>query len=282
MARASCSCCRLVFVGATAKSARNQLSRHRREFHVRSGALHRRREQQRARMALTRSGPSAALAATAPAFALARHLAVFITAPDFRESMYVSAVAHLVSVGCPISCIHRRRGIDFRSYIDSAGASRYPKGLACSTFLMYDFHKHFLPAATKLFDRFRDLTCVLWLEDDCRMKPGRTMAHVMDGARACEPSVGWLGYLRVGGQPRWQSHIVSVSRWSAPALKRELDTRQRQGTSPVQYLKGLDTMLRDLQAVTHKGHALVRALPESMACQTRVIGDALARGTLRV
>ena len=103
------------------------------------------------------------------------------------------------------------------------------------------------------------------------------MAHAF-----CEPSFGWLGHLRIGGQPRWQSHIVAVSRWSAPALKRELDTRQRQGTSLVQYLKGLDTMLRDLQAVTHKGHALVRALPESMACQTRVIGDALARRTLRV
>ena len=146
---------------------------------------------------------------------------------------------------------------------------------------MYDFHKHFLPAATKLFDRFRHLACVLWLEDDLRMKPGRTIVHVVDGARACEPSVGWLGYLRVGGQPRWRSHIVSVSRRSALAMKHELDARQRQRASPVQYLKGLDTLLRDFQALTRAGHPLVRALPEPIACQTRVIGDGPARGTLR-
>ena len=44
-------------------------------------------------------------------------------------------------------------------------------------------------STSKLFDRFSDLTCVLWLEGDCRMKSGRAM----DGARVLRAFV-WLAW----------------------------------------------------------------------------------------
>ena len=90
----------------------------------------------------------------------------------------------------------------------------------------------------KLFAQQRSLQFIFWAEDDCESRNQSNAKSVLEAAQAISPSAGWLGYLRVNGEPRWQSHMVSFTRWSATAMLHDLNELWSGHAAPADFSNG--------------------------------------------
>ena len=251
--------------GASKASVVNNLSRHIREHHSDSDALDRRRSQQRHRMAIERT----AIAPAMPSWV--NDTMIYITCPRHRDTLWEGALSRVCATGVPASRVVRRFGIDWNEYLRASGAGDrrqrdLPLGLKPHTFLMYDFHRHFLVACAQAFQRDDGLKVVYWVEDDISFPSGIAFRVIHDLAVAhasapAGPCLSWLGFTKQRGEARYGSHLVAVHREGISALVAHLDRLAKEGQDvgrPMSYLKGLDTFLW-------------------VACRTRASGAATSR-----
>ena len=117
----------------------------------------------------------------------------------------------------------------------------------------------------KLFAQQRSLQFIFWAEDDCGSRNQSNAKSVLEAAQAISPSAGWLGYLRVNGEPRWQSHMVSFTRWSATAMLHDLNELWSGHATPADFYMGLDTYIWELCGCSD----IIRPSPQSLVHQIR-------------
>ena len=258
--------CTFVANGSTELASRTGLARHTREQHSATGVScrTRRQEQQKQRLHMARKSQPLLLQGWAKQHRFA------VTCPLRREAMWTSTHEGLMRAGVPAACVVRRKGIDFDKYTEDPG--RRPEGLKRSTFLMWDFHKGFLPRCKFWFASEAELQFIWWVEDDCALKANVDFtalhAHALAG-RAC---LHWAGYLSKRGQPHWGTHLVAVSREGLPHLEARLSqeaAKAAEGGNSLAYLRGFDTWIRGVLAIEQGGMPLVRVLPKSVAQQRR-------------
>ena len=250
------------------------MNRHRREQHGDGGVLQRRRYQQRRRNNAER--------AIAPAEAPAdlEDALYYVTAPAHRESMWEQARDRLLAVGVPLGRIRRRHGIHWSEYeqLESDAAHwsdlrhDLPRGLQRNTFLMYDFHRRFLPACQEAFRASGGLSLVYWIEDDINFARLSRMSDINSIAASQNTCLSWLGYKRVKGKPKWGTHIMAVHRAGVDELLAVLNGKAqvaRDGGRPMSYLMGLDTWVSQMcEAKTPTGRSVAMASAKSLAQQS--------------
>jgi hypothetical protein len=135
-----------------------------------------------------------------------------------------------------------------------------------SQFLHWDFWANFLTTAKRDFAQTPALRFVFWVEDDAAFRPSGETCPADRVLQACEsnwPSATWCGYSRVGGQPRYQSHLLAVTKQSCEALRRELH-RDKVGD-----WFGLDTAIYRVAAVGFEGRELVKHPSHSLCYQVK-------------
>ena len=125
--------------------------------------------------------------------------------------------------------------------------------------------QEFLPMAVKLFAQQRSLQFIFWAEDDCGFCNQSNAKSVLEAAHAISPSAGWLGYVRVNGEPRYQSHLVSFTRWSATAMLHDLNELWSGHATPADFYMGLDTYIWELCGRSD----IIRPSPQSLVHQIR-------------
>jgi hypothetical protein len=146
------------------------------------------------------------------------------------------------------------------------GGAIPPVGLKKSQFLHWDFWANFLTTAKRDFAQTPALRFVFWVEDDAAFRPSGETCPADRVLQACEsnwPSATWCGYSRVGGQPRYQSHLLAVTKQSCEALRRELHRDQ------VGDWFGLDTAIYRVAAVGFEGRELVKHPSHSLCYQVK-------------
>lgn len=263
--------CNFKCEGSTMVIARSNLQRHLRERHGDGTALARRRQQQFARMALSR--------ACAPAEPDDRFNAMMliVTCPAHREDMWLDSRSRLLDAGVPISRIRRRFGINWPAYQRSraSGARRQrdiPIGLTRCQFLMYDFHHMFLPQCQAIFAQEPQLTVIYWIEDDIKLGHTEDFMEIHNTALGQDTCLSWLGYVRVKGKPRWGTHVLGVHREGLQDLVDHLDTKAKasqEAGKPLSYLMGLDTWVARACAVHVRARPLAQASATSLASQRK-------------
>ena len=256
--------CSFTANGSTEVAARNGLSRHMRERHraTDNDPAHRRRTQQSSRLRLARASQPMLLQGQ-----VEQHL-FFVTCPLRREDMFTSTRDRLVAAGVAVESIMRRRGIDFATVTENP--HRYPVGLKRSTFLMWDFHKNFLPSCQTWFDTRPELQFIWWVEDDCKLKPKIKVTSLHAHALAEPACLHWAGFAKVRGIAKWGTHLFALSRTGLPLVQAQLDKEESEvpeGTANLSYLMGLDTWFHKRRDIVSGELPLVRAWPESMASQ---------------
>ena len=201
--------------------------------------------------------------------------------------MFQSTREQLLSVGFSVTQIKRRFGITWSKHVlakassrqrdssqlDLIGSQRLPRALRTNTFLSWDFHKRFLPMALRAFSDQQTLQWIFWVEDDCTFKRNLNLTvakliSVCDRSRAS--GAVWLGFVSRNGVPAWGSHLIALSRQGALNLKSHLDdlgAQAMQNGKPLQYLMGLDTMMKAFCCVWMNGLPLVVTHSESLAYQ---------------
>jgi len=208
--------------------------------------------------------------------------AAWITCPRRRDDLFKMARAECLKIGFKLGDVHRRVGIDWKSYTANqmkctcdvsnkwcwCGAhTRMPPGLKKHTFLMYDFHVFFLPTAIN-FMKESGYQWVAWLEDDVKFPANRRVEEFADLALGMSPATVWAGYMKVGGKPKWQSHLLLMSLKAAERMLAELDASEAAGMSHKRgHLVGLDTWVCNCMSKMVGGQSLVRASPSSMGSQ---------------
>ena len=222
--QAKCALCVYASRASTKKAAQNNLARHVRQKHGHRDSSARDRSMKSARIQAERSFVDHG----APPL---KYL-VFITCPARLVHKWNLSIKRFAKAGFACRYVHLRHGIDFEA------PARLPSGLGRSQFLMYDVHKNFLPMAVKLFAQQRSLQFIFWAEDDCGSRNQSNAKSVLEAAQAISPSAGWLGYLRVNGEPRWQSHMVSFTRWSATAMLHDLNEQRSGHATPADFSNG--------------------------------------------
>ena len=175
-----------------------------------------------------------------------------------------------MATGLPVSRIRRRRGIDWEAHSRASGeGSRkpqdFPSGLLKHTFLMWDFHKRFLPSAQAAFAADRALKWIFWVEDDIAFARGVTWPKIVKACGANPAPLTWLAYTCVRGKPRWGSHLVALHRAGMPRLLKYLDSLEAAGSEPLAYLVGLDTFC--LRASEASAEGVGRIASKSWASQ---------------
>ena len=272
--------CTFKTFGASKKSVVNNMYRHIREQHGDGDALERRRSQQRERVAVARC----AIAPAGPP--CSSDMMAFVTCPRHRDRLWSQALGRLCATGVPASKVHRRFGIDWHEYLRASGESDrrqrdVPLGLKRHTFLMYDFHRHFLPSCEQAFQQDGELKVVYWVEDDITFPKGTAFRdiHALALGHASAPAgpcLSWLGFTKVRGKARYGSHLVAVHREGVAALKAHLDCASedgKEGGNLLSYLKGLDTFLCEGCSTRASGVAtgrlLAQASTQSMASQLK-------------
>jgi len=273
-----CRDCGYTVHGATAKICRNNLSRHIRERHGDGSALTRRRSQQARRKLAVHHGLVGCTVQPSPSCRACAGVLVYVTSPAQRDDMFNATLSELVRIGVPVAAVRRRRGFAFRAARAGnmpvghcARPTRPPEGLRLNTFLMWDFHKNFIPTALRACEGSNnDVKVVLWVEDDTRFADGIQAQDIIAAVRNAEPSFVWLGYILKAGKPHWGSHLLGFSPASLQIAKKTLDAAQAQSRSrgkPLQYLVGLDTWVRRVLTTTQDGHPVASVVSRSMACQ---------------
>lgn len=249
--QAKCALCVYVSRASTKKAAQNNLARHVRQKHGHRDSSARDRSMKSARIQAERSFVDHG----APPL---KYL-VFITCPARLVHKWNLSIKRFAKAGFACRYVHLRHGIDFEA------PARLPSGLGRSQFLMYDVHKNFLPMAVKLFAQQRSLQFIFWAEDDCGSRNQSNAKSVLEAAQAISPSAGWLGYLRVNGEPRWQSHMVSFTRWSATAMLHDLNELWSGHATPADFYMALDTYIWRLCGRSD----IIRPSPQSLVHQIR-------------
>ena len=264
------------------KSLSSARDRHRRERHLPNAGqgIANRRQQQATRQRVVRGIASGGINRDEHPNCL-----LFVTCPDYRMDHHDATFAGMIEAGFEAREVHRRRGIDFSQYLNDlqaagdgiarVGSQRLPRGLRKNTFLMFDFHRFFLPLVLSKFSEDASLEWCFWVEDDCSFA-GRD-ATIASQVLACAASLRasgacWMGYSRRKGAPRYQSHLVALSRTGAEAMAEHLDetaNAAKQAGDHLAYLEGLDTFLHKAQKTTKYGRPLVVAAPTSMARQRK-------------
>ena len=105
-----------------------------------------------------------------------------------------------------------------------------------------------------------------------RSHPGGETCPADRVLQACEsswPSATWCGYVRVQDEPRYQSHLLAVTRWSCDALRRELRPARVGGWY------GLDTAIYKVAAVEVDGRALIKCPPAPPTSLSYQVGHIL-------
>ena len=241
-------------------ACRQSLNRHLREEHSEGPHKRRRQEMQRMRLQHSRSSDDDH----------ANCLALVVS-PLHRDALYAKAVETLSDCGLPVARIRRRHGIDWLAYqrASEEGSRRpydLPRGLKRHTFLMWDFHKSFLPAVAAAFEADDDLDLVFWVEDDIKIKDGVTWTEVVAACGDNPAPLTWLAYYKVKGRPRYGTHLLAVHRDGLSALLSHLDAMEAASTDRMDYLEGLDTFCFHL---LEQDDGLVAVASQSLAEQRR-------------
>ena len=253
--------CQFVAHGCARLAARTGLARHARENHSAEAqaAKHRRQRQQARRLQLSRDHQPLLSQGDA-----GKHLFV-VTSPLRRQALFEGTRDALIAAGVPPKRIVRRGGIDFKQYLQNRG--RLPAGLRRSTFLMWDFHKQFLPKCKSLFAGQPGLKFVWWVEDDCKLKKGVDIQTLHAHALAGPACIHWAAYFKKNGQARWGSHLAAVSRAGLPHVESQMNKEAKQ--SSWSYLLGLDSWLHRGLNLERASMPLVGAWQSSVASQRR-------------
>ena len=198
--------------------------------------------------------------------------------------MWKLARAECTKIGFKVKEIRRRGGILWSEYKKNqqectcdvsskwcwCGAlTRIAPSLKKHTFLMYDFHVNFLPAAIAQMEE-AGYKWAAWMEDDVVFPAGRRVDELADVALRMSPATVWAGYMKVGGKPRWQSHLLLMSLAAAKAMLAELDACKLEETKNNHahpHLCGLDTWIRDCQFKTVDNVPIVRVSPTVLGRQ---------------
>ena len=279
--------CDFVAGGATPRTQYTTMNRHVREKHTQGGATRkkRRQETQRQRLSLRRCvGAVAAGRGLGGAQARggvgvgATSYKMYVTCPPSRNGYFTALLKRFAAAGFSISCIHRRKGIDYAQYMKAAaraaktpaakvarrfGRKEPPKGLQSSQFLHWNFWANFLPTAQAAFKQNPTLRSVFWMEDDAAFRKGGATCPadlVLEACENCWPAAAWCGYVRIGGKPTYQSHLVAVTPESCGSLRCELHAEN------VGSWCGLDTAIRNVQA---RRPELVKCPPTSLSYQIK-------------
>ena len=210
--------------------------------------------------------------------ASASRLRAYVTCPARRDALYDTTFNELLKIGFEAGQIHRRRGIDMNEYeqgnvmLKHSGSvvRRVPEGLQKHTFLLWDFHKCFLPLAAAAFDDDPNLEVIFWVEDDVKMMPGVDAGSLLDAVKQAGAAITWLAFTIVKGTPTFGTHLAGISRDGVALALRELDRLEEEFAtqgSRLKYLMGLDTFFKKSLRTSIDGTALVKAVPKSMARQ---------------
>lgn len=197
---------------------------------------------------------------------------VMVTCPDRREHLYEKTLQGLLDVGFKVDQVRRRRGVDMnlKSKCKGPKSHKLPPNLDRSTFLMWDFHKGFLPSAIAAFESDSSLQVVFWAEDDVQVGAGVDAAALKRQCLLSPSAMAWLGYVRRNGVPWYGAHLLGVTRRCSARLREHLDAMSgpnRRTSSSTSHLVSLDCWVRRMQEVTVRGKALCLAAPMSMARQ---------------
>ena len=247
--------------GSTKTSVRKGIQRHTRWSHTKGG-----KAKQEAARALNAKRMKAVRAEDAT-HAPAASYEVYITSPASREQMYDDCLGRLARAGCDVRQVRRRHGVKF-----GAPCARLPVKMRKSEFLMYDFHKKFLPMVEQRFAQSSNLKHIFWAEDDVTVKPGVLWRDILEAANNASPSAAWCGYFARNGRPTWGSHLLALTRASARAIGVYIDElvalADSEGRIRARAYQGLDSLLASLAAGKRRGSAkMVRATPKSLAGQ---------------
>ena len=254
-------------------SLKSSINRHRREVHSNTGAVERRRLQQATRLRATRTHEES--------HQVQINAKVFVTSPRHRDGLYNKCFDECLRIGFNSTQVHRRRGLELKRAIALAGKKMVvknpegpvlvPIGLRSDTFLMWDFHKNFLPTATHAFEADRDLKVVFWLEDDVFFHKGVDAETLVAAAERLPHSIGWLAFMTKKGAPFWGTHCLSIPRDGVALARQHMDnlaTQAEEAGSPLSYLCGLDTWVRKMCSETAAlGTPYASAVKKSLAGQ---------------
>ena len=225
------------------------MCRHRRETHKRRAraCAHHRQSQQRTYQRVIRNAailkesskpPRSRVRVPVPY--IDRTIRCHVLCPGRREvenEMYSTTRQSLATIGAPPDSIHREVGWDFRT--GEHIPEHIPK-LIPSKWLHVWFYYAFLPAVEILFRDDPELEYVCYVEDDAKPAKGVTFQKIATALRLAGKSVSWLGYSSVGGQPRYGSQIIGLSRycatWQIKYMAANIDP-----DDPWKFFVGLDT-----------------------------------------
>ena len=252
--RSACEVCGMIFTSrSSAKSAGSMRNRHRRETHgnkqVRMRVKELRLREDRLRKRAGRKKPATTEAAKDTLHEAVRLLVLCPRRREVEGSMYTTTRDHFLQLGLATHQIKRREGIDRSKNPEVRGFELVTK------FVMGRFYEE----AKKLLAEDPAVQFVWFAEDDCRVKPGIALSDIISACRNSSPGcVVWLGYGTRKGEPKVGAHLVSFSRGSLEAFRKDAKCRCHPTT------KSFDTMLN---CMWHDG--LVTVPERSMAVQKR-------------
>jgi len=246
MAVSVCRTCGKRFLSKrSAGSARAILSRHSREAHgsvaSRVAAIARRRGTNREHMRIVRRGTRA------PSALAADSLRVFVLCPlrrELHQGLYTRTRSAFVRTGVPLTGIVRLQGCDLhRHRLPRKCVRRFAHLLARegtgkrSEIVTLSLLHAFADRAGRWLEHGTEQRVALFSEDDCRFSASITSAVLLSAALAAGKRIGWLGYHRRRGEPRYGAHLLSFTRES-------LDTfGQKAGSYLQSRMLALDTLL---------------------------------------
>ena len=144
-----------------------------------------------------------------------------------------------------------------------------PEGLQRHTFLMWDFHKRFLPHIASAFIADPDLQIAFWAEDDIKFSSSVTMTKIVKACGANPAPLTWLAYRTVARKARFGAHLVAVHRNGVQQLMDYMDEYEaEQEAAGRDYLMGLDTFLYHMtQSMPALDQGLLKVACKSWASQ---------------
>jgi len=170
-----------------------------------------------------------------------------VLCPRRRYHMFKAVRERLAQAGFHPSCILRREGFDISRRADIPRRKVVTKYILCK----------FLPELRRWFNQVQALEYVFYVEDDCKLKGKVRLNRLYLAARAAQGSIGWLGYSRRRGVPRFGTHLLSFSRHTVAALEWLRMTNPKYAFDTTIY------------RMCKEDASLVRAPPESLAVQVR-------------
>ena len=110
------------------------------------------------------------------------------------------------------------------------------------------FEQYFLPAAISRLDENCNLQTIVLCEDDCAPRSRASFKGLLKEIAEVSPSALWCGYSRQGGEPRYGSHCLAITRQSAACILQY--SRSLAGKTDVYaHYQGLDTFIHHVMKV---------------------------------